>query len=128
MTIALGASARAQTTLDGVYTKEQAARGKQIYAGMCRSCHTPVSHAGDTFEKAWLGRTMADLYTYVSERMPKNDPAGMPPQDYADVIAYLLTMNAMPAGKRELQPDSAALAPIRIVVQKKKPTQVRKKP
>jgi hypothetical protein len=71
---------------------------------------------------------MAELYTSVSERMPKNDPAGMPPQDYADVIAYLLTMNAMPAGKQDLQPDSAALAPIRIVVPKKKPTQVRKKP
>jgi len=119
------------TTLSGVYTKEQANRGKNIYMGMCRSCHTPVSHTGPTFEKWWLDKSVADLFMFVSQRMPKNDPGGMEPQDYADVIAYLLTMNAMPVGKTELPPDSAALAPIRIVLKKKKtvpPTRVRKDP
>jgi quinoprotein glucose dehydrogenase len=135
--IAMAPSTRAQsTTLDGVYTKEQANRGKQIYAGMCRSCHTPASHTGVTFQKWWVGRTMAELYAYVSEKMPKNDPGGLERQDYADVIAYLLTMNAMPVGKMELPTDSAALAPIRIVVRSKStprakrtpPTRARKDP
>ena len=114
--------AAAQTsTLDSVYTKQQADRGKQIYAGMCRSCHTPASHTGVTFQKWWVGRNMAELYAFVSERMPKNDPGGMATQDYADVIAYLLSMNAMPAGKTALPTDSAALAPIRIVLRSKMP-------
>lgn len=108
-----------RTTLSGIYTTKQATRGKNIYAGMCRSCHTPSSHTGKTFELFWAGKTMADLYGFVAERMPKNDPGGMAPQDYADVIAYLLSMNVMPAGKIELPPDSSALAPIRIVLKKK---------
>jgi mono/diheme cytochrome c family protein len=133
----VGYPVHAQTsTLDGIYTKEQANRGKNIYMGMCRSCHTPASHTGATFEKWWRDKTMADLFLFVSEKMPKNDPGGMAPQDYADVIAYLLTMNAMPAGKAELQPDSAALAPIRIAVKTKvapraksaTPIRVRKNP
>lgn len=108
-----------RTTLSGIYTTKQATRGKNIYAGMCRSCHTPSSHTGKTFELFWAGKTVSDLFGFVSERMPKNDPGGMAPQDYADVLAYLLSMNAMPAGKVELPPDSASLAPIRIVLKKK---------
>ena len=34
--------------------------------------------------------------------MPKNDPGSLAPEDVADVVAYLLKMNAMPVGKDEL--------------------------
>src|SRR5437867_13016755 len=51
--LALGArDAVAQTrasppsTLNGVYTAEQAVRGRDLYAGMCQSCHTAASHTG----------------------------------------------------------------------------------
>ena len=105
-----------RTTLSGVFTTRQATRGQQIYAGSCRSCHTPASHTGATFEKWWAGRTLGDLFSFMSEQMPKNDPGGLAPQEYADVLAYLLTMNKMPAGKQELSPDSAAVSPVRIVM------------
>ncbi len=108
-----------RTTLSGIYTAKQASRGKNIYAGMCRSCHTPSSHTGKTFETWWNGHVVSDLFGYISTRMPKNDPGGLQAQDYADLVAYLLTMNAMPAGKMELPPDSAELAAIMIVPKKK---------
>jgi hypothetical protein len=38
------------------------------------------------------------------------------PQQYADVVAYLLRLNKMPAGNAELTPDSTALSTIRIDV------------
>jgi quinoprotein glucose dehydrogenase len=106
----------ARTTRSGVYTAAQAGRGADVYAGMCRSCHSAASHTGVTFAKWWKGRTLADLFTYVSERMPKNDPGSLAPEQYADVVAYLLRLNAMPAGAAELVPDSVALAAIRIDV------------
>ena len=119
--LARGAAAQppadaARTTRSGVYTAAQADRGSDVYAGMCRSCHTAASHTGVTFAKWWKGRTLAELFAYVSERMPKNDPGSLAPEQYADVIAYLLRMNAMPAGTAELPPDPTPLAAIRIEV------------
>ena len=105
-----------RSTRAGVYTAAQAERGAEVYAGMCRSCHAPATHSDVTFAKAWNGRPLAELFQYVSEQMPKNDPGGLAPEQYADVIAYLLRMNAMPAGTAELPPDPTPLAAIRIEV------------
>jgi mono/diheme cytochrome c family protein len=116
------------TTLGGVYTVTQAARGKNVYAGNCRSCHAPESHTGKTFEAWWRGKPLAELFTFVSTRMPKNDPGSLAPEDAADVVAYLLQMNAMPAGKRELFASADSLKQYRIEMKPKKHTSTRKKP
>src|SRR6476646_8751409 len=82
-----------QTTRSGVYTAEQAERGRMTYALSCRSCHTAASHTGVTFAKWWKDRTVADLFGFMSTQMPKNDPGSLAPDQYADVVAYLLKMN-----------------------------------
>jgi S-disulfanyl-L-cysteine oxidoreductase SoxD len=46
--------------------------------------------------------------------MPKNEPGSLAPEEYADVLAYLLQLNGMPAGERDLPADSTALKRIRI--------------
>lgn len=107
-------SAAPSSTRAGVYTVEQAERGRITYAGMCRSCHSAASHSGATFEKWWKGRTVADLFTFTSTQMPKNNPGSMNPDEYADVIAYLLKLNAMPTGTYPLAADSATLATVLI--------------
>lgn len=107
------------TTRRGVYTAAQASRGRDIYAGNCRSCHTPETHTGAMFAATWNRRSLADLYAFVRERMPKNDPGSLSDQEYADVLAYVLKMNRMPAGRVELAPDSASMQAIRIDVGKK---------
>lgn len=103
-----------RSTRTGVYSVEQAARGQDLYAGMCKSCHTPASHTGVTFQKLWDGRTLSDLYGYISTRMPKNEPGSLAPEEYADLLAYLLKLNEMPAGPAELTPDTTMLGTIRI--------------
>ena len=102
------------TTLSGVYTDAQAMRGKDVYAGNCRSCHAPQSHTGETFAAHWRGKPLAELFVFVSTRMPQNDPGSLSPEDVADVVAYLLKMNAMPAGRTELYPAADSLKRIRI--------------
>jgi mono/diheme cytochrome c family protein len=102
------------TTLSGIYTAQQASRGQDVYSGSCRGCHTPASHTGATFATYWLHKSVGDLFNYVATNMPKNDPGSLDPHDVADVVAYLLQMNQMPAGSTELSPDTTALREIRI--------------
>jgi mono/diheme cytochrome c family protein len=109
-----GPGAATRSTMTGVYTADQAARGQDIYAGMCQSCHTGGSHTSPAFRGAWAGRRLSELFGYVQERMPKNDPGSLSLTEYADVVAYLLKMNRMPPGPAELPSDSVALKAIRI--------------
>ena len=104
-----------RSTMAGVYSVPQATRGEELYAGFCRQCHTAESHTGAVFRKWWSGRRLAELFSYVSTRMPKNEPGSLDPQHYADLVAYLLKMNAMPTGAQELAPDLTSLQQIRIV-------------
>jgi mono/diheme cytochrome c family protein len=102
------------TTRSGVYTWQQARRGSDIYAGNCRGCHTVDSHTGAAFNATWNHRPLSALFQYMTERMPKNDPGSLAPREYADVLAYVLKMNGVPAGAVELPADSVRLKAIRI--------------
>ncbi len=116
-----GASAAPLTTRSGVYTAAQAARGSDTYLMQCRSCHTPASHTGVVFANSWHGKPLSALYTYMVERMPKNEPGSLQPHEYAEVVAYLLKLNDMPSGNEELPADSVALRKIRIEPARKDP-------
>ena len=113
--------ATSRSTASGVYTEEQAARGRDTYAMQCKSCHTPMSHTGPTFASWWDRKPLSELYLFISAKMPKNEPGSLQPNEYADLVAYLLKMNDMPGGSEELPADSVALKKIRIEVGKKEP-------
>jgi alcohol dehydrogenase (cytochrome c) len=49
--------------------------------------------------------------------MPADAPDSLKPQEYADVVAYLFSVNKFPAGEKELAVDEAALASIKITKQ-----------
>jgi hypothetical protein len=50
--------------------------------------------------------------------MPGNEPGILKPQQIADVIAYILKVNSMPAGSTEVATDKEVLKEIRIRSQK----------
>ena len=123
----LSVSVRAQSpragdstsTLSGVYTDEQAKRGKEVYLNLCKSCHAPST--GNTFAKRWAGKTILDLFTYIFETMPDNNPRSVSESDNADVISYMLQVTGMPAGQHELHADADSLKAIRIEMKKEGP-------
>ncbi|HEY3933244.1 MAG TPA: cytochrome c [Gemmatimonadales bacterium] len=95
----------------GLYTTAQAARGKDVYAGMCMSCHAGMgNHTGAPFRTQWNGHPVGELYTFISENMPQNDPGSLPQDDYLAVVAFLLQANGMPSGLKPLPADTLALA------------------
>ncbi|MBN9310203.1 glucose/sorbosone family PQQ-dependent dehydrogenase, partial [Devosia sp.] len=100
------------------FTAEQAARGKTAYDANCVSCHGPdlVSAnygpplAGSYFEGKWVGQSAAALYNHVHDRMPPSRAGQLGDQTYADLVAYILQVNGLKAGDKELPADPAALA------------------
>ena len=103
-----------RTTQAGVYTAEQATRGRDLFMGSCKSCHAPSTQTGSAFARSWGNRPLLDLFKYVSEKMPDNDPGSLAPDVNADILAYLLQLNAMPVGTVVLAPDSTALRDIKL--------------
>lgn len=123
--VAAGREAHAQaaptrSTAEGVYTAEQAARGEKVHLEMCSSCHFPEDEwAGDAFLGDWLNKSARDLFHNIRETMPEDFPGSLSRQQYADVLAYILKLNGMPAGPAELKTDDGSLA--RILIERKKP-------
>ncbi len=89
-------------------------RGRDVYAGLCASCHPAITHIGPVFTKAWAGKKLSELFGFLRERMPKNDPGSLSEQEYVDVMSYMLRLNGMPTGIDDLPADSVALTTIRI--------------
>ena len=100
----------------GVYSAAQAARGREVYTTSCAQCHTVAQHSGSTFAAAWNNRRLFDLYDIVQMTMPLDNPGGLGEQEYIDVVAYMLELNGVPAGKAALRADAAALKTLRIDV------------
>lgn len=100
---------------DGVYTEEQARRGRGLFAENCSYCHAPSQFSGGTFINRWSGSPVGSFFQLVRTTMPFDGPGRLSPQQYADVVAYVLEMNGFPAGETPLPPDREALQEIRIV-------------
>jgi quinoprotein glucose dehydrogenase len=115
-------SSSAQTVWDGVYTTEQAERGKALYAQSCAACHsadlrgdgTSPSLIEEGFAFQWNDASVGELYEQIRKLMPSNRPNSLPPQTYRDIVAFILHANKFPAGGKELDVDLDALERIRI--------------
>ena len=118
---AQGGTTTTTSVWGGVYTAEQAARGKDHYELDCAPCHGPYlkggegpSLTGQGFLRNWLEDNVNNLFTRVHERMPADAPGSLSPQVSADILSYLLQRNGFPPGDTELVPDPEVLSRIRI--------------
>jgi polar amino acid transport system substrate-binding protein len=112
----------------GVYDPKQAARGAELYTRACASCHgqdlegieqaPPL--AGGTFAQRWDGSSLKKLFDRM-EDMPPDDPnKRLSDQQNADVLAFLLSANKIPAGAAALAADRNGLAQITFLATKPK--------
>jgi hypothetical protein len=107
----------ARSTTAGVYSAAQAQAGQAIFESTCLGgCHNLGSHKGLAFKQHFDGRLVWDLYDVILETMPKDDPGSLTPADTAQLVAYLLKLNGLPAGKDDLPIDAAVLKKIKIEV------------
>ena len=108
---------------DGVYTEKQAQRGSDLYGPKCAGCHGDdlegdiVEHpalAGGDFMWKWNGSTLAPIFQRIHRDMPINNAGSLTRDQSVDLLAYILSMNQLPASQRELPSDPAALGEIRV--------------
>ncbi len=98
----------------GVFTTEQAERGRAVYTSSCAACHMSTQHSGGTFANTWHNRRVSDLYELLYSTMPLDAPGSLSAQQYIDVVAYMLQLNGHPAGTSTLPQDLPALRKVRI--------------
>jgi cytochrome c5 len=99
------------STLDGVYTEGQAARGRQVFENVCSNCHETPEWQEDRFLQRWQGESVFRFFFYVWERMPNGEPPySLPRQDVTDVVTYILQLNGLPSGDAELASDDDGLS------------------
>lgn len=127
-----------RSVMDGVYTAEQAKRGRGPYEKRCVLCHLDRGQgheampeivgqsleregdpeapavAGEVFQKKWGGRNAWDLFSTMTSTMPVGAPRSLAQQEYADVLAYIFELNKFPAGQQELGAARDRLEPITI--------------
>ena len=123
LAVAMGAAVQGQapqkTTNSAVYTAAQAERGKTVFGEKCTACHDPARFTGDAFFDAFNNKALKEVWDIASGTMPEDNPGSLKPQEYGDIIAYFLSLNAFPTGATELPGEAAAMANIKVEKPKK---------
>ncbi len=109
------------STGDGVYTDVQAGRGHAAYRTSCLTCHGETLEgsgaqnpplAGKEFTANWNGQPISELFDKIQSSMPADKPGTLSRAVNADILAYILQVNKLPAGRKELSADAESLKQI----------------
>ena len=121
--LSVPAAAQDRTINDGVYTDQQATRGRTAYREQCAACHAADLFGGEMapglkgsgFIGGWSGATLWEFADFTNATMPQDAPGRLTARQLHDVIAFILQSNDYPAGEDELAIDIANPGdPIRI--------------
>ena len=110
-----------RTVWQGVYTPEQADRGRAAYLRHCAACHGADLGGGSTggligewFIRDWSETSLFDLFDKIRATMPPNLGRNLDDDTYGAIVAYVLQQNAFPSGSAPLSSDAETLRRIRI--------------
>jgi cytochrome c len=90
----------------GVYTLEQAGRGKAVFEEICAACHEPADFDDGGYMSSWSGQTANDMIEEIRATMPENSPGSLKRREYVDIAAYFFSLNGLPAGDAEMDANS----------------------
>ena len=110
-----------RSTGSAPYTKQQVAQGGEIYAKDCAVCHganlqgvSAPALTGASFGRSHLNGSQ--LRTVVVQTMPLTAPGSLKPDEYAAVMAYLLSYDCVqPAGGGQQEFPTVDLADLQHV-------------
>jgi alcohol dehydrogenase (cytochrome c) len=113
--LALGLTASgASADGTGWFATAQLSQGRWEYSQKCAVCHGAQlqgggapSLKGRVFNDQWDGKTLKDFYNYVHKNMPLGQGGDLNSQEYADIVAYILAQNGLPAGEEKFTAKSS---------------------
>jgi mono/diheme cytochrome c family protein len=99
----------------GIFSQEQASRGKAAYQADCAQCHLDnlkgndmaPALAGETFFASWENKSVRAFYGLVLSTMPADNPGSVSENDVLDIVTFVLQTNGFPPGKNDLTLDEA---------------------
>jgi mono/diheme cytochrome c family protein len=100
------------------FTTVQIESARPLYNRLCAECHGNDLNGGliggpplrgAYFDGRWGGQSVAALYAFTKSRMPQNRPDSLTPQQYADLVALILSENGHEAGDTALTGDARTL-------------------
>jgi len=102
---------------DGVFTSNQAARGKPAFETNCSRCHNLAligselgpAIKGATFLSHWEKDNLSGLFIKIRDTMPQGNSGTVSDDVKIDVLSYILQENGFPAGNDELKVNLSSL-------------------
>ena len=76
----------------------QVRQGENAFLASCTACHSSSEFSARAFQRRWTNRVASDLYDIMSATMPEDAPASLPPAQYVDITAYILSLNGFETG------------------------------
>jgi mono/diheme cytochrome c family protein len=113
---------------EGVFTNEQAERGREAYSHACSYCHRDDLSGnedgapplrGSEFLGRWQNRPLSEFHFVLTETMPQDAPSSLTAREYADIISFILKNNGGSVGATELPGDAEALKELRFPTPRK---------
>jgi len=99
------------------FSAEQVATGQALYRENCQLCHgtslangqfgTPLR--GSYFRNRWAGKSLGELLQFTIESMPPDRKGELPHEEYAALLAFILSRNELAEGEQIMPADSSAL-------------------
>jgi len=96
------------------FSAAQASAGAATYARVCAACHGAKldgapALSGPGFQKKWGGKSADQLFATIRS-MPPGASDALTPAQSAEVLAFILKANGVPAGAEAIPADAALLA------------------
>lgn len=94
-----------ETSMDGIYTAQQAERGAPLFTDLCQRCHSVQEFTGRSFDTIWAGVPAAALYARIANTMPLDQPGSLSIAQVTNLMAHILNENDNPPGDTPLEGD-----------------------
>jgi len=99
----------------GAFSTEQVERGRDSFLRECMDCHEIEEFVGeDAYLDQQEGENLWNIFEFIWSEMPEDKPAWLEPDEYADILAYLLDAYGFATGSQELPIDRESLEKYRV--------------
>jgi len=94
-----------ESSLDGIFTAQQAQQGEGLFTTHCARCHSIQEFSGRMFNAVWAEVPASALYYRIANTMPMDQPGSLGNSQITALMAHIFDANGMPPGNTPLEAD-----------------------